>query len=130
MVHVEMIGQAVKCLLGNLLFIDHDGIVEVTTLDQAGLEQWLDFAHEHESTGRSDLLREILHVIQRSELTVDELRFEGDHRRDGELLIGENDDGRTRLVIAEFNLLLDDIEVLLCILLLDTHAADALHIFN
>ena len=47
----HIVGQLIETFLRNLLFINHDGIVEVTALDQTGFQQGLDFTDEHECAG-------------------------------------------------------------------------------
>ena len=128
MLYVEGIGQFVKALLRNLLFVDDDGIVEVASLDEARLQEGLNLAHEDEGAGIGNLGLEILHMVEGGKLAVDKLRLEGNHRRDGELVVGQDDDGRACVFIDKLNLLLDDIEVLRGILFEDAHALDILHI--
>ena len=126
--HVHVVGELVEAFLRNLPFVDNNGIVEVAALDQPGLEQRLNLAHEDEGAGIGNFIGEVLHTVERGELAVDELRVERDHRRDGELLIGENDDGRAGFFVAELDFLLDDVEILGGILHHDAYATDILNI--
>ena len=125
--HLEMVGELIELRLLYLALVDNDGIVQVATLDEIGLEQWHDIANENEGTCRSNLVNVGLHLVEGSKLAVDELALERTHRRDAELLIWKNGDDRT-VVVLHLNLMTDDIIVLLCILLLDAHALNLLYI--
>ena len=47
----HIVGQLIETFLRNLLFINHDGIVEVSALYQTGFQQGLDFTDKHECAG-------------------------------------------------------------------------------
>ena len=128
MLHVHVVGKLVETFLRNLPFVDNNGVVEVAALNQPGLEQRLNLAHKDEGAGVGNFFGKVLHIIERGKLAVDELRVEGNHCRDGELLIGENDDGRAGFFVAELDFFLDDVEVLGSILHHDAYAADILDI--
>ena len=51
MLYVQHICQHIEALLSSLALIDDDGVVEVTTLDEVGLQQGLNVADEDERTG-------------------------------------------------------------------------------
>ena len=130
MLHVQVVGQFVEVFLRNLRFVYHDGVVEVAAFDETGLEQRLNFAHKHKGAGAGYLVGEVLHVVERGKLAVDELRLERNHGRDGELLVGQDDDARARGLVAELNFLLDDVEVLGRVLLHNAYALYVFHIEN
>ena len=125
--HLEMVGELIELSLLYLALVDNDGIVQVATLDEVGLEQWHDIANEYEGTCRSNLVNISLHLVEGSKLAVDELALERTHRRDAEFLVRKDGDDRT-VVVLHLNLMTDDILVLLCILLLDAYALNLLYI--
>ena len=122
-----MVGELIELSLLYLTLVDNDGIVQVATLDEVGLEQWHDIANEYEGTCRSNLVNISLHFVEGGKLAVDELALEGTHRRDAEFLVWKDGDDRT-VVVLHLNLMTDDIIVLFCVLLLDAYALNLLYI--
>ena len=125
--HLEVVGELVELLLLHLPLVDDDGVVEVAALDEVGLEQGHDVAHEDEGAGGGYLLAVGLHLVEGGELAVHKLALEGAHCRDAELLVGEDGDHGSALVLHLY-LVADDVVVFLGVLLLDAHALDFLHI--
>ena len=60
--------DVVKVLLRHFAVVDDYGIVEVATLDEVGLQQRLDFAHEHESAACGNLVVEVCDVLKTCKL--------------------------------------------------------------
>ena len=50
--HLEVVSKLIELFLFYLTFVDNDGIVEVATLDEVGLEQRHDVTYENKSTCR------------------------------------------------------------------------------
>ena len=125
--NLKMVGELVKLSLLYLALIDHNGIVEVATFDQVGLQQWHDVTYENEGTGRSNLLCVCLHLVECSKLTVDELALERTHGCDTEVFVWQDSDDRTAFVFHLY-LMTDDIVVFLCILLLYAHALNLFYV--
>ena len=130
MLHVQHVCQHVETLLRGLTLVDHNGIVEVATLDEIRLKQRLDVANEYEGTCRGNLRGIFPGIIEGCKLRTDKLRLKGAHRRDGEVLVGQDGDDRTSIVVFHLNLLSDDIPVLRGILLFDAHLFDLIHILD
>ena len=125
--NTQQICQLIHLLLLQLTLVNHDGVVQVTTLDQVGIQQGDDITHEDEGSCRSNLLGVVLHVVKRSKLTADKLRLEGAHGRDGEVFIRKDGDARTAGLIFHLYLMTDDIVVFRSILL---HRADLLNLLD
>ena len=125
--NLKMVGELVKLSLLYLALINHNGIVEVATFDQVGLQQWHDVTYENEGTGRSNLLCICLHLVECSKLTVDELALERAHGCDAEVFVWQDSDDRTAFVFHLY-LMTDDIVVFLCILLLYAHALNLFYV--
>ena len=119
-----LVAKLVQCFLCCLTLVDDDGVVKVATLHQSCHQQGLYLAHEDECACGGNLLFEILHAVQRCKLTADELRLEVNHRGDGEVLIWEQCDARTRFVIFDFNLTRDEVVVLVGFLFLQAYATN------
>ena len=66
--HVDIVCELVETLLGHLLLIDDDSIVQVASLDVSGAEQRLYIPQKYESTGSGNLLLKVVAVLQRSKL--------------------------------------------------------------
>ena len=124
----DAVGQLVEFVLRLGLLVDDDGVVEVATLDETSRQHHLDLADEAERTCRSYLFLEVAHVVERSKLRAEDLRLEGNHSRDAELLIGQDGDDAACLVVAHFDFLVNDVIVLGRVLLGDAYAADVLDI--
>ena len=125
--NLQMVGELVKLSLLHLTLIYHNGIVEVTTFDQVGLQQWHDITYENEGTGRSNLFCVCLHLVESSKLTVDELALERAHGCDTEVFVWQDSDDRTAFIFHLY-LMTDDIVVLLSVLLLYAHALNLFYV--
>ena len=125
----DAVGQLIQLFLGLLVLVDDDGVVKVAALDEVGGQHHFHFTHETEGAGRSNLLFEVCHVVQRGELAAEDLGLEGNHGGDAERLVGQDGDDAACLVVAHFYFLVDDIEILGGILLHDAHASDVLYVF-
>ena len=122
-----MIGKLVELFLFYLTFVDNDGIVEVSTLDKVGLEQWHDVSYENECACRRNLFNVFLHSVECSKLAVDEFAFEGTHGSDTEIFVWQDGDDGT-IIIFHFYFVADDVEIFFCILFLDSNTLDFLYI--
>ena len=120
--HAHHVGQLVEVLLRHLAFVDDDGVVQVASLDEARLEQRLYFAHKDEGAAGGHFVLEFAHIFQRGKLVGKDARVVGDEHVQAEALVGQQDDGRTGLLVAELRLRLDDVEVLHRVLLLRAYA--------
>ena len=69
------IGQLVVVFLRHLAFINHDGIVQVATLNQTMTQERFNFAYKDKGTCRSNFFGELVHVFQCSELVEENLRI-------------------------------------------------------
>ena len=58
------------------------------SLDEVGVEQWLDVSNEDESSCRSHLFLEEADVVECGKLAVDEFRLKRAHGSDAEFVIG------------------------------------------
>ena len=79
----DSVCKLVKLCLLNLLVVDDYGIVEITALDEVGIEERLNLTHEDESAGCSNFLLEVGHVVEHGKLVVEHWRREideGSHR--------------------------------------------------
>ena len=130
MLYVQHIGQLVETLLSSLALIDDDGIVQVAAFDEIGLQQRLYVAYEDEGAGAGYLLGIVLRIIQACKLRVDELRLERAHGRNREILIGQDRDARTCILVLHLNFLTDDVEVLWSVLLLNAYLLDFFYILD
>ena len=130
MLYVQHICQHVETLLSGLTLVDDDGVVQVAALDEVCLQQRLDVTNEDKRTGTGNLGGVFLGVVDGGKLRADELRLEGAHCRDGEFLIGQDGDARTRVLVLHLNLLADDIVVLGGILFFDAYLLNLLHILD
>ena len=128
--NTQQIRQLIHLLLLQLTLVDHDGVVQVTTLDQVGIQQGDDITYEDEGSCRGNLLGVVLHVIKRSKLTADKLRLEGAHGCDREVLIRKDGDARTAGLIFHLYLMTDDIVVFRSVLLYHADLLNLLDIGN
>ena len=128
--HLEYIGQLVEFLLAHLAFIDDDGVVQVATLNQVGFQQGHDVAYEDECAGRGYLLGKVVDVVEGGKLAIDKLGLERAHRGDAKLLIGQNGDTRTVLVVLDFYFFTDYIEIFGSVLFLYAYLFDLLDILH
>ncbi len=76
------------------------------------------------------MLSKVVHIVERSELTIDELRVERNHRRDRELFIGQDDDRKTRFVVTELYLLLNYLKVLRSVLLYNAYTTNVFDVHD
>ena len=128
--HAQHVSQHVQTFLCSLALVDDNGIVHVATLDEVGLQQGFDVANEDKGASSCYLSRKLLDIVERSKLRIDNLRIEGAHGSQRELIVGKNGDARTGLVVLHLNLLADDVPVFGCILFLDTYLLDFLNILD
>ena len=126
--NLQKVGQLVQTLLGGLTLVNHNGVLHVAALDKIGFQQGLYVAHENKGAGRGYLLGIVGRIVERGKLAVDELRLKGAHGGDAELLVGQNRNARTRLLVFHLKLVTDDIVVFWGVLLLDAYLIDLLHI--
>ena len=89
MLHVQHVSQHVQTLLSGLTLVDDDGVVQVTALDEVGLQQRLNVTYKDEGTRSSNLCSIVLHVVECCKLAADELRLKRTHGGNGELLVGQ-----------------------------------------
>ena len=120
--HAYHVGQLVKVLLRHLALVDDNGVVQVASLDESCLKQGLNLAHENESAAGGYFFLELAHVLQRGELVGEDGRVVGHQYVQAEALVGQQDDGRAGLFIAEFRLRFDDIEIFYGVLFYRAHA--------
>ena len=64
----DTVSQLVQFLLGHLVLINHDRVVQVSAFDETGGHQLFYFTNKNESTARGDFRFEILHVVQSGKL--------------------------------------------------------------
>ena len=125
--HLQEVCQLVKFLLWNLLLIDNNCIIQVTTLNQVSLQEWHNVTYKNECTFWSNLGCISIDIIQCSKLTANKLRVKVTHRSDRELLVRENSNDRA-ILILNLNLLANDIVILWSILVNDTNLIDFINI--
>ena len=130
MLHMQHIGQRVKALLSGLALINNDSVVQIATLNQVGLKQGLNIAHEDKGACWSNLGSIFCYVIYGGKLAVDELRLERAHCGERHLIVGQNGDARTGFFVLDLNLLANDIPVFGGILLLNAYLLNLLHILD
>ena len=130
MLYVEHVGQHIEALLSGLALVDHDGVIQIATLDEVGLKQGLDIANKHEGASTGNLGIISIRIIECGKLRADELRLERAHGCNREVLIGQNGDARTGVLILHLDLLTDDIKILRGVLLFQTDLLDFLHILD
>ena len=116
------VGQLVEVFLGHFAFVDHNGIVQIAAFDEAGLQQWFNLAYEYECAAGSYFVFEFRHILQCCKLVGNDGRIVRYQYIQTEVLIGQHDDGRTGLFIAELNLRLDNIEIFNGVLFFCTYA--------
>ena len=124
--HTNLVSQCIVTLLRQLILINHDGIVEVATLDETEVEQWFYFSHKNECASRSHFLSKILHMLQHSKLTCQHLRVESNLGIHTEFLIWQNEQMLTMLAL-HLNLMLYNKVFFVSILFHQTYALDFLN---
>ena len=125
--NMQHVGQHVETLLCGLTLVNDDGVVEIAALDEVGLQQRLEVAHEDKGTCRSYLLSILVDIVEGGKLAVDELRLEAAHRGERELVVGQDGDARAVLLVLHLYLLADDVVVLGSVLLFDAHLLNLLY---
>ena len=81
--------QLIHLLLRNLLVVDHNRIVEVTSFDQVIIQKCLYLSHKYKGTGRGDLLRIGGKVVQTGKLIGEHLRIKSDQHMEAKGIVGE-----------------------------------------
>ena len=89
--HVHHVGHVVQVLLLHLRIVDDDGIVQVTALDEAELDERLYLAHEHKRAAGSDFVLELLDVGQRGKLVAQHGRVKLNHAINRQVVVGQHD---------------------------------------
>ena len=128
--HMQHVGQHVETLLSSLTFIDDDGIVQVSTLDEVGLQQRLNVTYKYESTCRGNLCGKIFHLVDCGKLRIDEFRFKRAHGCQREFIVRQNGNGGTCLLVLDLYLLANNIPILRCILFYNAYLVDFLNILD
>ena len=90
--NVEHVCQHVKTLLGSLALVDDNSIVQVASLNQVSLQQWLNVTYKDKGAGGGYFCGEVLNLVDSGKLRVDEFRFKRTHSGERELVIGQNGD--------------------------------------
>lgn len=122
--HLHNIADMIDAILRDLLIINNDSIVEVTTLDKVGFDELLDLAYENESSGGSHLGFELGEIVEHSELIGEDGGIILNHTLDAEPIVGINGKSRTGLLISELLFLLNNIIILVSLLLDDADLLD------
>ncbi len=119
--HSHKVGEVVefRLSLGGLVY--HYGVVEVTALDEAGLEQRLDVANEHERAGLRHFGTEVGYAVESGILVGQELRLEIHLYVETEIIVGQKHELRAGGRVDHFHLVLHVIEVFVGSLLGETH---------
>ena len=91
---VEELLEVVELLLGNGVLDHDDGVVQVTALDEVHLHERLEFVQEDERAARGDLRGVVVARLERRVLVADHLRVVVHMDRDGEFVVGVEDDRR------------------------------------
>ena len=87
------VSQFVKVILCHLFFVDNNGIVQVTSFDQACIQQRLDFTHKHKGACRCYFRWEVLHIFQCRILIGQNLGVIGNQCVYTKFIVWKNDDG-------------------------------------
>ena len=119
------LAELVEVLLRCLTFVDDNGVVEVAAFDKPCQEQLLYLTHKHEGAGCSNLCCELVHAVECRELAAEHLAVEGNHACNREVIVGQQRDASSRLVVSELHLLGDVVVVLRRVLFAD---ADSLYL--
>ena len=90
---VEDLLEVFELLVGDGVLDHDDGVVQIAALDEVYLHQGFDLVQEDERAAGCDLLGVVVAGNERGVLVADDLRVVVDVYRDGELVVGVEDDG-------------------------------------
>ena len=121
------VGDMVEVLLVQGRVVDDDGIVEVAALDEVGLDELLNLAHEDECAAGGDLLAEVLEVLKGGVLVAQDGRVVVDFDVHRELVVGEHHQLGAGFLVDDLDFVADDKELLVGGLL---HEARLLYLFH
>ena len=128
--YAQLVSQPVQTLLRRLTLVDDNSVVHITALDEVSLQQGFNVAHEDKGARSSDVCGKLVNLVEGSKLRINEFRLKRTHGRQREFIVRKQRDARARLLVLDFNLLANDVEVLGGVLFNDTHLLNALHILD
>ena len=89
---VEDLLEFVQLLVGHGVLHHHDGVVQVAALDQVHVDQRLQFVQEDERAAGRNFPGEVVAGVEGGVLVADDLRIVVHVHRDGEFVVGVEDD--------------------------------------
>ena len=115
----------VELFLGLRAFIYHNGVIEVASANQSGLQQRFYIANEHESARRGNFFGEIGKMVEGGILIVKDVRVEIHFHIDAELVVGQEHQLRACFRVYHFHFVAHIVEILVGSLLHKTHTVYA-----
>ena len=111
------LAEFVQILLAGLFLVYYDSVIQVTSLDESCCEQWLNLPDKDKCSCSCNLRGKVIHIVKGGKLTAKEFSVKGYHAGDREFLVWKERDTGTCILVLEFHLLGNVVEVLLGILL-------------